>query len=122
VGRLYSTFWSNLSKNFNFGGSYTLVVAPMGVKFGMEEGTFGRLLHAKFHLHRCNVSPVRGGKPQNRPLSKRNTGRFALRAMLPVIIDVVIQKIKRVAFSETRCRRQSTFSGYRESSVESRKC
>jgi len=22
-------------------GSYTLVVAPMGVKFGMEEGTFG---------------------------------------------------------------------------------
>jgi len=30
-------------------GSYTLVVAPMGVKFGMEEGTFGSLLHAKFH-------------------------------------------------------------------------
>ena len=48
----------------------------MGVKFG--------LLHAKFHPHRCNVSPLRGKKPQNRPLSKRNTGRFALRAMLPV--------------------------------------
>jgi len=32
------------------------------------------------------VSPLRGEKPQNRPLSKRNTGRFALRAMLPVII------------------------------------
>jgi len=31
------------------------------------------------------VSPLRGEKPQNRPLSKRNTGRFALRAMLPVI-------------------------------------
>jgi len=30
------------------------------------------------------VSPLRGEKPQNRPLSKRNTGRFALRAMLPV--------------------------------------
>jgi len=64
-------------------GSYTLVVAPMGVKFGMEEGTF--LLHAKFHPHRCNVSPLRGEKPQNWPLSKLNTGRFALRAMLPVI-------------------------------------
>jgi len=57
-------------------------VAPMGVKFGMEEGTY--LLHAKFHPHRCNVSPLRGEKPQNRPLSKLNTGRFALRAMLPV--------------------------------------
>jgi len=45
----------------------------MGVKFGMEEGTF-------------NVSPLRSEKPQNRPLSKLNTGRFALRAMLPVII------------------------------------
>jgi len=31
------------------------------------------------------VSPLRGEKPQNRPLSKFNTGRFALRAMLPVI-------------------------------------
>ena len=56
----------------------------MGVKFGTEEGTFGPLLRAKFHPHRCNVSPLRGEKPQNRPLSKLNTGRFALRAMLPV--------------------------------------
>jgi len=54
----------------------------------MEEGTFGPLLHAKFHPHRCNASPLRGEKPQNRPLSKRNTGRFALRAMLPVKIAI----------------------------------
>jgi len=33
------------------------------------------------------VSPLRGEKPQNRPLSKLNTGRFALRAMLPVTND-----------------------------------
>ena len=26
----------------------------MGVKFGGEEGTFGPLLDAKFHPHRCN--------------------------------------------------------------------
>jgi len=56
-------------------GSYTLVVAPIGVKFGMEEGTVGGpLLHAKVHHHRCNVLPLRGEKPQNRPLSKLNTG------------------------------------------------
>ena len=42
--------------------------------------------HAKFHPHRCNVSPLRGEKPQNRPLSKLNTGRLALCAMLPVIM------------------------------------
>jgi len=65
-------------------GSYTLVVAPVVVKFGMEEGTLGPLLRANFHTNRCNVSPLRGEKPQNRPLSKFNTGRFALRAMLPV--------------------------------------
>ena len=51
----------------------------MAVKFGMEEGP-------------CQISPpsvqrvapARGEKPQNWPLSKLNTGRFALRAMLPV--------------------------------------
>ena len=32
-------------------------VAPMGVKFGMEEGTLS-LLHAKFHPHRCNDNGV----------------------------------------------------------------
>ena len=47
--------------------SDTLTVAPMGVKFGEQQGTFGSLLHAKFHPHRCNVSPLRGEKPQNRP-------------------------------------------------------
>jgi len=51
----------------------------MGVKFGMEEGTVGPLLHAKLHPHRCNMSPLRGEKPQNRPLSQLNTSRFELR-------------------------------------------
>jgi len=44
---------------------YTLTVAPMGVKLGTS---FGPLLRAKFHPHRCNVSLLRGEKPQNRPL------------------------------------------------------
>ena len=56
----------------------------MGVKFGMDEEIFGPLLHAKFHAYRCNVSPLRGENPQNRPLRKLNNRRFALRAMLPV--------------------------------------
>jgi len=62
----------------------------MDLKFGTEEGTFGALLHAKFHPHRCNVSPLRGEKTQNRPLSKLNTGRFALCAMLPVIKEAYL--------------------------------
>jgi len=72
-------------------GSYIRVVAPMGVKFGMEEG-FGPLLHAKFHPYRCNVSPLRGEKPQNQPLSKLNTGRLALRTMLPVKNNFLTKK------------------------------
>ena len=88
----------------------------MGVKFGMEEGTEGMeegtedpLLHAKFTPHRCNVSPLRGEKPQNRPLSKLNTGRFALRAMLPITIksvrlSKVIVKNKMSRFYGSVCR------------------
>jgi len=56
----------------------------MGVKFGTEDGTFGPILRAKFHPHRCNVSPLRGENLKNRPLSKLNNRRFALHAMLPV--------------------------------------
>jgi len=77
----------------------------MGVKFGMEEGTFGPLLHAKFHAHRCNVSSLRGEKPQNRPLSrpKLNTGRLALRAMLPVNIEKWIE-MWQMEFNVDKCK------------------
>ena len=56
----------------------------MGVIFGTEEEGTGPLLRAKFHPHRCNVWPLRGENPKNRPLSKLNNRHFALRAMLPV--------------------------------------
>jgi len=36
-------------QKFQFLGSNTLVALPIGVKFGMVEGTFGPLLPAKFH-------------------------------------------------------------------------
>ena len=48
----------------------------MGVKFGTEEGTF----RAKFHPHQCNVSPLRGEKPENRPLCRLN--KLNMRAQL----------------------------------------
>jgi len=40
------------------------------------------------------VSPLRGEKPQNRPLSKLNTGSFALRAMLPVKTILLLKENK----------------------------
>ena len=57
----------------------------MGVKFGVEEGTFGPLLHAKFHSHRCNDKGV--GPPKlkfllrfDRNLKyKRPAGEYPLR-------------------------------------------
>ena len=57
-----------------------------GLQPGGDLRKFGPLLHAKFHPHRCNVSPLRGEEPQNRHLSNLNIMRFALRAMLPVKI------------------------------------
>ena len=71
-----------MSKNSNFGGPTPLSLHRWGWNLAWRRGPF---LRAKFHPHRCNVSPLRGEKPQNRPFSKLNTGRFALRAMLPVI-------------------------------------
>ena len=43
------------------------------------------LPHAKFHVYRGNVAPLRGEKSIFGPLSKNNTGMAALRAGLPVI-------------------------------------
>ena len=68
-------------------GAFIFHISVKSGEIWQGGGTFGPPLHAKFHPHRCNVSPLRGEKPQNRPLSKLNTGRFALRAMLPVIKD-----------------------------------
>jgi len=45
-----------------------------GVKSETEEWTFGLLLHAKFHTYQCNMSPLQGEKPRNRPLGNLNTG------------------------------------------------
>jgi len=39
------------------------------------------LLAAKFHLDRCNMSPMRSEKQKNRSLGKNNTGRAAHSAL-----------------------------------------
>jgi len=41
---------------------------------------------AKFDVNRCNVSHLRGEKPDFWPVSKFNTGSLPLRGILPVII------------------------------------
>jgi len=68
----------------------------MGVTFGMEEGTFG----ATYRIG-ATYRPYGGEKPQNRPLSKLNTGRFALRAMLPVINDNFTARIQNICHQHT---------------------
>ena len=55
-------------QNFSFGVLYSYRCTDGG------EIWHGPLLHAKFHPHWCNVSPLRGEKPQNWPLSNLNTG------------------------------------------------
>ena len=66
-------------------GAYTPVVAPMGVKFGVKEGTEGPLRRAKFQTHRCNDKGV--GPPKLKFLLrfdqnveyKRPAGAYPLR-------------------------------------------
>ena len=79
---VYTPHFDQISVKISVLGSYTVTVAPMGVKFGMEKGT-----HAKFHPNRCNVSPLRGKKPQNQPLRYRP---FVLCALLPVISKLLL--------------------------------
>ena len=98
-------------------------VAPMGVKFGMEEGTLlrvrvcapeGPLLLAKFHLHRCNDKGV--GPPKLKFLLrfdrnveyKRPAGANPLRDF---------HKICRVCTS-SGCVRCSNFVGFAEGVME----
>jgi len=58
VYTVYIPHFAQICVKISVFGSHTLVVAPMGVKFGMEEGT-DPLVHANFHPNRCNVSPLR---------------------------------------------------------------
>jgi len=63
------------------------------VTFGREERTYGPLISAKFHLDRCNVTPLQGENPKNLPVSKNNTGRlrFALSAVKTKMYEQHIQ-------------------------------
>ena len=76
----------------------------------MEEGTPPP---CQISPHRCNVSPLRGEKPQNWPLSKLNTGRFALRAMLPDVPVIITSEKKSYILTSVhtiQCRTQRTES------------
>ena len=55
-------------------GSRTHLGAPIEVKFRTAERTHVSVTRAKFHVNRCNESPLRGKNADFRPLSKFNTG------------------------------------------------
>jgi len=48
-----------MSKNFNFGGPTPLSLHRWGWNLARRRG------RAKFHPYRCNVSPLRGEKPES---------------------------------------------------------
>jgi len=58
-------------------GAVSPIPEPIKVKFGREERTYCPLLHAKFDLDQCNVSPLWGEKPKKSIVSTNNTGRAA---------------------------------------------
>jgi len=67
AGRLYSTFWPNLSKNFIFGVLYPYHWTDGG-EIWHEGGKSPSPPLCQISPHRCNVSPLWGKKPQSRPL------------------------------------------------------
>jgi len=58
---------------------------PIGVKFPVAKRIHVPLGRAKFHVNRCNESPLRGENADIWLLSKFNTGSLPLRGILPVI-------------------------------------
>jgi len=50
--------------------------ALIGVKFCVAKRAHMPLSFAKFHINRCNESPLRGENPDFQPVSKFNTGSF----------------------------------------------
>jgi len=58
--------------------------APIDVKSCTAKRTQVPVGPAKFDLNRCNESPLRGEKPDFRPVSKSNTGSLPLSGILPV--------------------------------------
>jgi len=54
---VYIPYFDQISVKISVMGSYNLVVAPNGLKFGMEEGTRSLLLRAKFHPINATCRP-----------------------------------------------------------------
>jgi len=78
---VYIAHFDQISVKISVLGSCTLTVAPMGVKFGMEEGTLWQISPPSVQRVALHFD-----KPQNRPLIKLNTGalRFAQCCRYPV--------------------------------------
>jgi len=90
----WGAYWRHLANTIEpsmcgTDAAFCLITLAIGT-----EGIFGPL-HAKFHPHQCNVSPLRGEKPQNQPLSNLNTGalcfaqccRYQTRSAVPEMSD-----------------------------------
>jgi len=71
---VYIPIFGKISVKISVTGVLYLIIAPMGVKFGMDS------YHAKFHPHRCNMSPRSGEKKtQNLHLSNLYTSTLHCR-------------------------------------------
>jgi len=77
AGRLCSTFWSNLSKTFSFGGPIPLSLHQWGEMWHGGGAPCRNLWSpppCQISPHRCKVLSLWGEKRQNQPLSNLNTG------------------------------------------------
>jgi len=78
-----ATLYQNV-EIFNFWGPYSSAVHRLARNFVWPRGPTVPFGHAKFHLNRCNESPLRGENADFWPVSIFNTGSLPLRGILAV--------------------------------------
>ena len=74
------------------------------MKFRAAKQTHVTISSAKFHVNRCNESPLRGENADYWPGSKNNTGSLPLCGILPVIsnrLDELTRKVSSIVDADT---------------------
>jgi len=70
---------------FDILGPHFHYPAPIEMKFCTAKLTQVSVGYAKFDVNRCNESPLRGEKPNFRPVSKFNTRSLPLCGIMTII-------------------------------------
>ena len=103
IGQMVRPCWAALSQkveiNFQIFGPRSNPRKPIGAKLHTTKWTLVPLGCAKFHVNRCNESPLRGENADFWPISKNNTGSLPLCGILLVMSRYCVLSYKRTCLA-----------------------